>query len=257
MISNEFTAYDHKFYKNSKPFNYIFKDNFLTTEFALRLQKEILEIPNSEWDRYNNPFENKYTLRNKFGFTPLLSDLFKTIESTEFIKKLQVVCDIPKLYPDQTRNFWGVHKFKNGDKLDIHLDAGLHPHSYNKKQITLGIYLTSENWSTENRGNMEFWEGDEKNITKKAVELEPKFNRMILFNNTDNSWHGSPDPVISNNTQHRIFITMSYMSDLAHMYNNTLTKAYFTPRPQDEWDEEKKQLRMKRCDPVEYSKIYR
>ncbi len=43
---------------------------------------------------------------------------------------------------DTTRNFWGVHTYKLGDKLDIHVDAGIHPTLQLKKQITFGIYLS-------------------------------------------------------------------------------------------------------------------
>ena len=51
-------------YQNIKPYPYIYQDNFLNEDFAFNIQKEILDIPDSEWDRYENPFESKYTLRN-------------------------------------------------------------------------------------------------------------------------------------------------------------------------------------------------
>jgi len=52
----------------SAPFPYGKLDNFLNTTFAIDVQNEILNIPQEEWDRYNNPFEQKYTLRDKFKF---------------------------------------------------------------------------------------------------------------------------------------------------------------------------------------------
>ena len=39
-----------------------------------------------KWDRYDNPFEQKYTLRDKFNFPPLLTQLFETLTNDIFIK---------------------------------------------------------------------------------------------------------------------------------------------------------------------------
>ena len=131
-------------YQNIKPYPYIYQDNFLNEDFAFNIQKEILDIPDSEWDRYENPFESKYTLRNKYTFPENLSKLFDELQSIKFINKLSEITGY-KLITDPTRNFWGVHKYNNGDKLDIHVDAGLHPITKQKKQVTFGLYL-SKNW---------------------------------------------------------------------------------------------------------------
>ena len=129
------------------PFPYMKSDNYLDKDKAVLIQEEILNIPKEQWDRYDNPFEQKYTLRDKYNFPPLLKELFEKMESDEFIEKLSEKCGY-KLYKDSTRNFWGVHKYDNGDKLDIHVDAGLHPTTRQKKQLTFGIYLSS-NWLEE------------------------------------------------------------------------------------------------------------
>ena len=116
------------------PFPHIMKDNFLKSEIALKLQNEILNIQQSEWDRYNNPFEQKYTLRDKYNFPPELTKLFDKLTSDEFVTELSNLVGY-KLKLDTTRNFWGVHTYGPGDKLDIHVDAGLHPSLGLKKQI--------------------------------------------------------------------------------------------------------------------------
>jgi hypothetical protein len=64
----------------STPFPYGKMDNFLSSHFALELQNEILNIPSYEWDRYNNPFEQKYTLRDKYNFPPKCMELFDYLE---------------------------------------------------------------------------------------------------------------------------------------------------------------------------------
>ena len=114
------------YYQNTKPFPYAIMDNCLDTERATALQREILSISSDQWDRYDNPFEQKYTLRDKFHFPPLLKALFEELESDAFVHQLSTLCGY-RLLLDTTRNFWGVHTYGPGDKLDIHVDAGLHP----------------------------------------------------------------------------------------------------------------------------------
>lgn len=259
MIANTFTDDDIVIFQNSKPFNFIYKDDFLITDFATRLQSEILQISDDKWDLYNNPFENKLTLRDKWNLPPLVSILFRELESQNFIQQLEKLSG-KKLYRDDSRNFWGIHKFKNGDHLDIHLDAEVHPATEQKKQLTLGIYMTTQNWTVGNGGNIELWEGDSTSIKECKVSLEPLFNRMILFDNSDNSWHGSPNPISCDDDKHRIFVTLSYMSHSTPLnvyYKNNRKKAYFVSRPQDNWNQDKLILRDLRCDPDRCQEIYR
>ena len=246
ILSNE--------YQNTKPFPYMKQDNFLDVNFANILQNEILNIPDSEWDRYNNPFEQKYTLRDKYNFPPNLTLLFEELQSEDFISKLSILCGY-KLFLDDTRNFWGVHKYDSGDKLDIHTDAGLHPINKLKKQLTLGIYLSS-NWKKEYGCELEIWKGDKNSISEKIASIEPYFNRLIIFTCNDYSWHGNPEPVtcIHNNTK-RIFVTISYLSE-NFTDDNKKVKAYFVSRPIDPIDLEKDKLRLLRSDPDKYKEVY-
>jgi hypothetical protein len=50
-------------YLNKKPYPYYSQDNILEEEFALNLQKEIFNIKDENWDRFNNPFEKKICLK--------------------------------------------------------------------------------------------------------------------------------------------------------------------------------------------------
>ncbi len=43
-------------------FQYYTIINTLDKEIALDIQEEILNIPDKDWDRYDNPFEQKFTL---------------------------------------------------------------------------------------------------------------------------------------------------------------------------------------------------
>jgi Rps23 Pro-64 3,4-dihydroxylase Tpa1-like proline 4-hydroxylase len=248
-------------YLNTKPFPHYFQDNILNDEFAKELQNEILNLDLSLYDRYDNPFEQKYTLRDKDKYPCKLQSLIDYLISDEFIKKLSNFTG-NELIIDTTKNFYGVHIYKPGDKLDIHVDAGIHPTLNLKKQVTLGIYL-SYNWSIFNGCALEIWDGDDSHIKDPKIyncinKIHPMFNRLIVFTNTDNSWHGNPEPVHSvKDDSRRIFITLSYLSNNIDLYNNKKKKAYFIARPNDAIDIEKDKLRELRANPDMCKYIYR
>ena len=247
-------------YNKAEPYPHCVLDNILDTEFAEKCQQEILSIPPEMWDRYNNLFEQKYTLRDKNNMSPYCDALFKLLTSNDVVNKLSDIVG-EQLYNDPTKNWWGIHTYKNGDYLDIHSDAGNHPLTKQKKHITLGIYL-SHNWSQENGGYLEFWDGD--SVLKDDAKLYdckarvlPIFNRMIMFTNTVNAWHGNPDPVHIKRDEKRIFLTLSYVSEKHdNGMENNREKAFFVSRPNDPLNEEKDKLRLLRADPNKCVNVY-
>ena len=249
-------------YNSKFPYPHLVIDNILPEGFAKDLQQEILNIPKEEWDRYQNPFENKYTLRDKNKFPKHLSRLFGFLTSEHFVTHLSEIIGV-KLYLDPTKNWWGVHTYDNGDFLDIHVDAGQHPVSHLKKHVTLGIYLSKE-WKEENGGHLELWTGDssvsnDAKIYDCKIKILPSFNRCVLFTCNDYSWHGNPNPVKIEKGESRIFVTISYTSDFQGLENfkNQRRKAFFVKRPNDPEDQEKDKLRILRADPDKYQEVYR
>jgi len=251
---------DHLIYQNILPYPHMFMDNFLNVDFAKSIQTEILAISEEEFDRYENPFEQKYTLRDKYNYPPNLSELMKNLTSDSFVSELSKLTGY-QLINDHNRNFWGVHKYKTGDKLDIHVDAGKHPNFDLKKQVTLGIYLSS-NWDPSYGCELEIWEGDnasrnDAKIHKIVNKIAPIFNRLIIFTCNDYSWHGNPETVkTSDENSFRIFVTLSYLSN-NQTDENKRVKAFFVSRPNDPFDPEKDKLRILRADPEKYKDIYK
>lgn len=258
-LSDAINTLDPVVYQSTYPYPYTVIDNFLPEERANNIQKEILQIESSEWDRYSNPFEQKYTLRNKYNFPPLLNNLFDDLTSESFTNKLSSIVGYP-LILDSTRNFWGVHKYKNGDKLDIHVDAGYHPTINLKKQITLGLYL-SDHWREQYGCHLEVWKGsscmdNDAKLIEKVDSISPMFNRCIIFTCNDYSWHGNPSPVCADDDATRIFVTISYLSE-NNEDKNTRKKAYFIETPDHPYDAEKQRLRDSRADEQKYKEVYR
>jgi len=263
-------------YLNSYPYPHLYMDDALDNTVALSIQKEILYIsqsihtPENQFDRYDNPFESKFTLRNKYTYPPVLNSLMTYLTTEEYVQYLSNYIGV-QLFNDPNRNFWGVHVYEDGDKLDIHTDAGLHPVNGMKKHLTLGIYL-SLNYTDKNGCALEIWNGsscmEDKPVLYNCItHISPLFNRLIMFNCCDNAWHGNPSKMISNvdtttttttTTTKRIFITLSYLSQYnGENYKNLRKKAFFIKLPDEPEDEEKDKLRLLRADEKACKNIYR
>lgn len=248
----------------SSPFLHLVIDDCLNYTFACKLQEEILAYESEKWDRYDNPFEKKFTFNKKNPFGPEVTKLFHFLESDSFICQLSTVFK-KNLEKDSFKHYWGIHKYKNGDFLNIHLDAGIHPKMNKRKHVTFGLYL-SKNWKEHNQGHLELWSGasiaDNINETisyqlfHKEKSILPKFNRLILFECNDFSWHGNPRPVVCNSDEIRIFVTMSYMSDDPENKNQN-RRALFTSLPKEIYSPTLENLIKVRSDNSRCSEAYK
>ena len=246
-------------YQTRQPFPYLVQDGFLDEPRATALQQEILSLSADRWDRYDNPFEQKFTLRDKYAFPEQLAALFEEWTSPAFVAQLGGLVG-HDLVLDTTRNFWGVHTYGPGDRLDIHVDAGLHPTLGLKKQVTVGLYL-SHQWKEEYGCALEVWKGTsccapDAKLLERTDRIAPLFNRLVLFTCNDFAWHGNPEPVTCPAESKRIFLTISYLSQSTADENKRM-KALFIKRPDDPEDPEKDRLRLLRADPERYKEVYR
>ncbi|MHB1952284.1 MAG: 2OG-Fe(II) oxygenase [Sulfobacillus sp.] len=246
-------------YRSALPFPHCAVRHALSPELARAVQAEILEMPVERFSRYDNPFEQKWFLVDKEDLPPATQMLFDYLVSQEWLDRLSQIVG-HRLVNDPDKNFWGIHVFDNGDHLDVHCDAGQHPKTGQKKQVTLGLYL-SHRWLPEYGGALELWSGDDASLDdaalhRKEVQVACDFNTMVVFTCTDRAWHGAPEPVCSPKEARRIFLTLSYLSDNQD-YNNRRPKAFFRRRPQDPDDPEVEKLRLARADPQRYQNVYR
>jgi hypothetical protein len=176
------------------PFYYQIIDNFFNQEQAKTISKEFPEYNSDIWYCYNNPLENKKTCNNWYQFGPETYKTLTMLNSKEFIRQLQKITGIPKLYPDI-----GLH---GGPKLKL------------QRKLNLIIYL-EEDWNQEWGGNLELWSHNkEKNKPdKRFVKIDNVFNRAVLFDTTKNSWHGFPDPLTCPEGKYRKSLAVYYLTD--------------------------------------------
>lgn len=196
------------------PFTYTVKDNFLDEQLALTLSDEFLSFDDPSWFFYNNPLEHKKTINNWYNFPPTTYSFFSYLNSSLFVDKLKKEFNIENLYPDPGLHGAGWHIHGRGGKLNVHLDYNLHPKLKLQRKLNLILYLTP-NWKPEWGGNLELWSHDPVTNQPKILEktVECIFNRAVIFDTTQNSWHGFAQEISCPSNTYRKSIAMYYLID--------------------------------------------
>ncbi len=122
----------------------------------------------------------------------------------------------------------GLHQSARGGFLNIHADFTVHPHKKNwKRRVNVLVYL-NKNWKEEYNGHLELWRSDMKNC---EVKILPIFNRCVIFNTDENSFHGFPDALNCPENITRKSIALYYFTEekVAPRRINTNYK----PKPQE------------------------
>ena len=216
------------------PFYHQIIDNFFNQEQAKLISKEFPDYNSDIWYCYNNPLENKKTCNNWYHFGPETYKTLIMLNSKEFIKQLQKITGISKLYPDIGLHGGGLHIHGIGGKLNVHLDYSIHPKLKLQRKLNLIIYL-EEDWNPKWGGNLELWSHNkEKNKPdKRFVTIDNVFNRAVLFDTTQNSWHGFPEPLTCPEGKYRKSLAVYYLTDPPEEINQR-PRALYAPTKEQE-----------------------
>ena len=220
------------------PYDHWVLDDFFPVDVARRLANEFPDYNEPNWHWYNNPLENKKAKNHWYEFPQLTYQIFSHLNSTEFIETIREITGIQTLYPDVGLHGGGWHMHSRGGKLNIHLDYVINPKLDLQRKLNLIVYLT-EDWDTSWGGGLELWShNEETNLPdKREVVIDNIFNRAILFDTTQNSWHGLPQPITCPEGTYRKSIAVYYMTDLPEDTNQR-KRALYAPTKEQANDSE-------------------
>ena len=219
---------------NHFPFDHIVIDDFFPLEKSRKLSEEFPDYNDPSWFFYNSPLEKKKSNNNWYNFPPETYKTFSFLNSHEFVKSLCEKTEIEKLYPDIGLHGGGWHIHSRGGKLNVHLDYSIHPKTGLQRKLNLIVYLT-EGWKPEWGGGLEFWSHnyETKLPLKKEKTIDNVFNRAILFDTTQNSWHGLPQPIECPEGVYRKSMAIYYMTDPPENVDQRKRALYAPTREQE------------------------
>ncbi len=202
--------------------------------------RAILAMPEEEFYRSATIFEHKWMVKD-IAKRSFQQDL--PVEIAAALAWLETrafgICfdqvDIPSLVYDSTQRYTGVFKYGPRDHLGVHVDAGIHPQTGQRKHWTAIMYLG------HGGGDLEFWDGEDctRDVERPLSmgsnpigTISPDSPKVILFENNDHAWHSAG---VNWSEDDRLVLTVSYMSDEVDIFRNKRQRAFFVPRPTEAW----------------------
>jgi len=198
-------------FRAAKPFNHIVIDNFFELQVASGLAKEFPAFESEIWAEYNNPIEIKKLCNRWDKFPRLTYSIFDYLNSPAFVEKMSILAG-EDLFPDPGLNGGGWHTHKSGGKLNAHLDYSIHPKLGLERRLNIIVYLQPE-WKPEYGGSLGLWKASEdgKSPAELDAQIVCEFNRAVIFDTSQNSWHGLPEPIRSPEGINRNSIAAYYL----------------------------------------------
>jgi hypothetical protein len=215
---------------SAKPFNYVVIDNFFKKEVADQIALKFPPHGSLAWTvSYNNPIEVKKACSHWDKFPKSIYAAIYYLCSNEFTRKMNLLTGNDRIYADYGLHDGGMHSHSPGGKLNIHQDYSIHPKIPYKRNYNLIVYMTPD-WNPSWGGSLSMWTHDE--TTKKPKEcvkkVENLFNRAVIFDTTQNSWHGLPEEITCPESISRRSLAVYYVSEIDEKTENR-KKAYFAP----------------------------
>ena len=246
----------HAFF-NGEPFNHVVIDNFFIPEVADKIANEFPDFNAPFINDHNSPLEIKKTLNHWDKFPATTYRAFTMFGRPEFIDKMKLISFIDDLWFDYGLNGGGWHMHGRGGNNNIHLDYNVHPKLGLQRKLNIIVYMT-HGWLPEWGGGLELWSHDEENHQPKEriKTVDNLFNRAIIFDTTQNSWHGLPGAIECPEGIIRKSIAAYYVQP-APAITEQRGRALFAPRDEQKGDKEIETLIKIRASVNQSADVYR
>ncbi|MGB0521512.1 MAG: 2OG-Fe(II) oxygenase [Flammeovirgaceae bacterium] len=211
-----------KEFDEALPYRHLVIDNFLTEEIATSLNKNFptVEDLKTHWKSLN---EKKSEGSDFEQFHPSFQSLKKELFSKTTYDWITQVTGIEEVFITDDSMGAGLHQGVDGSFLDIHIDFNIHHIKNVHRRLNLLIYL-EQDWKPEYGGQLELWDADMTNCDKL---VEPNFNRAVMFETSEISYHGYGKTSLPPTKTRKSFFAYFYTNERedAVGYHDTIFKA--------------------------------
>ena len=218
-------------YANAQPFPHIVIDNFLPEALLNQVLNHFPEEATGSEVNYEKGYKGLHKRQiNPNDCDEYLRAVFGFFNSAPMLQFFESLTAIDGLIPDPYFTGGGLHETKTGGLLGVHSDFRVNKKLHVERRINAIIYLNKD-WKSEYGGNLELWDAK---MTTCLKQVEPIFNRCVVFNTDHDSNHGHPEPLNTPNHISRKSIALYYYTASMKVYEEYAEhRTHYKPRPKD------------------------
>jgi hypothetical protein len=197
-------------YQSAQPFPHIVLDDFLPQAVIDACIEEFPAPEQIDWRILTDEgHSKKLSTKDEALMGPVTRQVIAQLNGGTMISFLEELTGIDGLVPDPHLEGGGLHQLPRGGFLDVHADFNFHKRIRLDRRLNLLLYLNPD-WCEEWGGNMELWD---PSLTSCEVRVAPVANRVVIFNTTDTSFHGNPQPVTAPDGRTRRSLALYYYTN--------------------------------------------
>jgi Rps23 Pro-64 3,4-dihydroxylase Tpa1-like proline 4-hydroxylase len=183
------------------PFKHVMIENFLDPAFAEQLLTEFPSFDTARSTNESGKQGGKSVNTDIRNISPAYQRLYDFLGSRDFLDFASRLSGIPDLLLDPKMFGGGTHENLHGQELDAHVDFNYDESRQLHRRLNLIVYLNHD-WQPEWGGAIEIHSNPRIPETNQIRAFDPLFNRCVMFETNEYSWHGFPKIQLPEDKRH-------------------------------------------------------
>ena len=188
QVINNALDTQHQF-QTAKPFKHVMVDNFLDEAMCEKLLADFPAFDPKKARNEHGEIGAKAVNERVSSISPFYKTFYAYINSQPFLDHISELTGIPELIADATLFGGGTHENRDGQSLDVHIDFNIDERRMLHRRLNLLVYLNKE-WDSSWGGDIELHSDPRNPAIDTIKSFQPLFNRAVLFETNEYSWHG-------------------------------------------------------------------
>lgn len=182
----------HSLFSQNTPFKHVVIDGFFTQEFCQSILDDFPQFDEALALNEDGAVGRKFVHEQISVISDNFKKLNNLVKDQGFINLIEKITGIKGLTHDPYYFGGGTHDNLDGQDLDPHVDFTHHPKTGYHRRMNFIVYLNHE-WEKQWGGNIELHKNPrlEPHLDE-IISVEPLFNRVVIFETNNVSWHGFP-----------------------------------------------------------------
>jgi hypothetical protein len=178
-------------FQSARPFRHVCIDGFFADDKAEALLRDFPKFDKNLAKNEFGEYGRKAVQTRLAEVSPFYSEVYRYLLSRAFLDDMERITGIEDLISDPSMFGGGTHENLDGQELDPHIDFNYLESGEAHRRCNLLLYL-NKGWDDAWGGQIELHSNPRKPEENRISAFNVTFNRAVLFETNEISWHGFP-----------------------------------------------------------------